>query len=111
MRTLAHRVGVSNGSRPNNLLKHGLWCLQDIVERLEVHQVDVSVVCRNCHRKLTNQQHDHVSPMVEEPIGKLAVIGHYLLGLCDLLAMLIDTLRDFARSLLNESTYCGESIA
>ncbi len=82
------------------------FCLE--LHHLDKHHDDVSIVCRNCHRKLTNQQHDHVPPMMEEPSGKLAVIARYLLGLCDLLAMVIDTLRGFARSLLNESTYCGD---
>ena len=87
------------------------WCLELHHLARRQHHEDVSIICRNCHRKLTDQQRDHVSPMVEESSGKLAVIGHYLLGLCDLLAMLIDTLRGFGEWLLNESTYCGESIA
>ncbi len=65
---------------------------------------DVSIICRNCHRKLTNQQLDHVPLMAEEPNGNRAVIGHYLLGLCDLLAMVVPTLRGFGEQLLDEST-------
>ena len=47
----------------------------------------MSIVCRNCHRKLTDQQHDHVLYTTDEPNGELATIGRYLLGLCDLLAL------------------------
>lgn len=77
---------------------------------LELHHIgskkqheDLSIICRNCHRKLTDQQHDHVPPMTLEPSGELAKIGRYLLGLCDLLAMVVATLRKFGERLLNES--------
>lgn len=67
------------------------------------HHDDVSIVCRNCHRKLTDRQLDHVLPMATEPSGELATIGNYLLGLCDLLAMIVETLRQFGKSLVNKS--------
>ena len=65
------------------------------------------LVCRNCHRKLTNQQHDHVPHTTAESNGELATIGRYLLGLCDLLAVIIETLRNFGKWLIGESQ-CGE---
>ncbi len=71
------------------------------------HHDDVSIVCRNCHRKLTDQQHDHVPHTTAEPNGELATIGRYLLGLCDLLAMIVETLRNFGKWLISESQ-CGE---
>lgn len=67
------------------------------------HHKDVSIVCRNCHRKLTNEQQDHTARDQDTVNSPLATIGHYLLGLCDLLAMVIQTLRDFARRLLGSS--------
>ncbi len=66
------------------------------------HHDDVSIVCRNCHRKLTDQQHDHVPPISPEPSGEIATTAHYLLGLSDLLAMVVETLRKFGHS-INES--------
>ena len=63
------------------------------------HHEDLSIVCRNCHRKLTDLQKDH-APEGTEPMGLLATIGHYLLGLCDLLAMVVTTLRQFGKSLI-----------
>lgn len=77
---------------------------------LELHHIagrkyheDLSIVCRNCHRKLTDQQLDHVPPDFTETSGDAATVGHYLLGLCDLLAMIIETLREFGKSLIDES--------
>ncbi len=73
----------------------------------EKHHDDVSIVCRNCHRKLTEEQKGHIPPNASEPTGQLATIGHYLHGLCDLLAMILETLRNFAEWLISESQ-CGE---
>jgi|HubBroStandDraft_6_1064221.scaffolds.fasta_scaffold173459_2 hypothetical protein len=67
------------------------------------HHDDVGIVCRNCHRKLTNQQRDHKREQEDTGDSLLATIGHYLIGLCDLLALLLSTLRDFGRQLLESS--------
>ena len=67
------------------------------------HHDDVSIVCRNCHRKLTDLQLDHAPAGFTETSGDAATVGHYLLGLCDLLAMIIETLREFGKSLIGES--------
>lgn len=69
----------------------------------EKHHDDVSIVCRNCHRKLTEEQKGHIPPNASEPTGQLATIGHYLHGLCDLLAMILETLRKFAEWLISEA--------
>ena len=68
------------------------------------HHKDVSIVCCNCHRKLTDQQLDHAPLVAEEPSCENAVIGYYLLGLSDLLAMAAPTLRHLGEQLLDEST-------
>ncbi len=67
------------------------------------HHEDLSIICRNCHRKLTDRQFDHVRPDMPKRTSDLVTIGHYLLGLCDLLAMVIETLREFGKSLISES--------
>lgn len=59
------------------------------------HDDDLSIVCRNWHRKLTDQQHDHRPSEGDEAGSQLTRIGHYLLGLCDLLAMVVEKLREF----------------
>jgi hypothetical protein len=65
---------------------------------------DVFIECANCHRMLTDQQNDHVPPDASPPIGMLATIGHYLLGLADMLAMIVETLRNFGKWLLGEAS-------
>lgn len=77
---------------------------------LELHHIagrkyheDLSIVCRNCHRKLTDQQLDHLPLTKTEPTGEMAAIGNYLLGLSDLLAMVVETLRRFSKLLLDNS--------
>lgn len=64
------------------------------------HYDDLAIVCRNCHRKLTEQQKDHVPEGQTESRGALETIGHYLLGLADLLVMVAKALREFGAKLL-----------
>jgi hypothetical protein len=37
-------------------------------------------------------------------MGMLATIAHYLLGLADMLAMIVETLREFGKWLLGEAS-------
>lgn len=67
------------------------------------HSDDLSIVCANCHRKLSTKQCDHVPPESGKTVGQLGNIGHYLFGLADLLAMIVETLRRFAAWLISES--------
>ena len=64
---------------------------------------DTVIVCRNHHRKLSDDQLDHAPRGQNEPVGQLTAIGHFLLGLCDLLMMVVQRLHEFAHWLLNES--------
>jgi hypothetical protein len=64
---------------------------------------DTVLVCRNCHRKLSDDQLDHPPHRQDVPVDQLTVIGRFLLGLCDLLMMIIQRLREFAHWLLNGS--------
>lgn len=66
----------------------------------EKHHDDVAIVCRNCHRKLTRQQRDHEPQGISSDNAPLATIGRYLLGLADLLLMLVETLREFGKQLM-----------
>ena len=74
---------------------------------LELHHLagqqyheDLVIVCRNCHRKLTDQQHDHTGGEEVPKASSPETIGRYLLGLCDLLALVIIALREFGRWLI-----------
>ena len=64
------------------------------------HHQDVSIVCRNCHRELTNRQHDHPEQKEATSVSVPEAIGRYLLGLCDLLVLILNTLREFGRWLI-----------
>jgi hypothetical protein len=66
------------------------------------HSDDLAIVCANCHRKLSDKQRDHVPPGSGECIGPLANIGHHLLGLADLLAMIVEALRRFGAWLVEQ---------
>ena len=72
------------------------------------HHDDVAIVCRNCHRRLSDQQLDHP----EDNQGgntKLAAIGHYLVALADLFRMLADRLVQFGKDLIELAN--GSAIA
>jgi hypothetical protein len=56
-------------------------------------------VCRNCHRKLSDDQKDHPA-QIGHPSTKHESIGHLLLGLADFLALLVEKLRDSGRELI-----------
>jgi ferredoxin len=84
-------------------------CEPEHPEIYELHHVagksqhgQVSVQCANCHRTLSDQQKDHVPPG-PKPTGKMAQIAHYLLGLADMLAMIVQTLREFGAWLMSEA--------
>src|SRR5579862_8863163 len=57
------------------------------------HKDDLSIVCANCHRKLSNIQRGRPSEYIQRSDGQSAHLGHYLLGLADLLEMIVSTLR------------------
>lgn len=60
------------------------------------------IVCRNCHRKLSDRQKDH-PPQTEAPKDALEAIGRFLLGLADLFILLIEKLRDFGNELIERA--------
>jgi hypothetical protein len=71
------------------------------------HHGDVAIVSANAHRKLSDQQRDHVPAESTPPKGELAKMGLYLLGLGDLFAMIAETLRRFGASMIRESREAG----
>lgn len=73
---------------------------------LELHHLqgqafggDLVVVCRNCHRKLSDAQRDHPARIAEVP-GAMERIGHFLLGLADLLKLIASKLKEFGQELI-----------
>ncbi len=58
-----------------------------------------TIVCRNCHRKLSDLQCDHPAQIGDAP-SIHEQIGHFLLGLADLFTILIDMCRQFGNLLI-----------
>jgi hypothetical protein len=82
---------------------------------LELHHIAgkpfdgaLAIVCRNCHRKLSDMQKDH-APVAIAPPNRLESIGHFLLGLADLFALLVEKFREFGRDLIVRSSMIAES--
>ena len=56
-------------------------------------------ICRNCHRKVSDDQKDH--PQFDPTANpQLDRIGHFMLGLADLLILIIEKLYEFGHILI-----------
>ncbi len=64
------------------------------------------VMCRNCHRKLSDSQKDHPPKVSEGEPSLLECVGHYLLGLADLFEMLVARFRELGRMLIGAAGGC-----
>ena len=78
---------------------------------IELHHVadhgrdDATVcVCRNCHRVLSDLQKDH-PPFDPGADAALSAIGHFLLGLADMLRIVVEKLREFGLTLIVGATH------
>lgn len=61
------------------------------------------IVCRNCHRKLSDDQKDHPDfNLNADPI--LQRIGHFLLGLADMLRRIVERLAEFGAILIETAS-------
>jgi hypothetical protein len=63
---------------------------------------DTATICRNCHRKLSDDQKDHPQKLEKKP-DTLESIGHLLLGIADLFALLVDKLRECGEFLISSA--------
>ena len=80
-------------------------CGEAYVHALERHHIagrpfhdDDAIVCRNCHRKLSDPQVDRENLDCTDPW--LETVGRYLCGLGELLALVAATLIAFGKELL-----------
>jgi hypothetical protein len=66
------------------------------------HDSTVAIICRNCHRKLSDDQKDHppTPPSADE---MLALIGNFLLGLADFLRLAAEKLVEFGHELIRKA--------
>jgi hypothetical protein len=62
------------------------------------------IICRNCHRKLSDVQLDHPPYEPNVPVEQLTSDGRYLLGTGDLLALLEKRLREIGRRLIDKAS-------
>lgn len=84
-------------------------CGEDNPHCLELHHIagktygdDLCPVCRNCHRKLSDDQKDHPK-QIGTPPTTIESIGHFLLGLADFLALLVTKLKEFGHYLIQST--------
>ena len=83
---------------------------------LELHHVagrksDPTVVhlCRNCHRKVTDDQKD-VPPYQPNSDAFLDAVGRFLLGLAHILALIIERLIAFGNELIRRAAPTVEEV-
>lgn len=60
------------------------------------------IVCKNDHARLSDNQYDHPAQLSDPP-NLLERVGHFLLGLADWLALLIEKFREFGHGLIEEA--------
>ena len=60
-------------------------------------------LCKNCHRKVTDDQKDH--PAFDPGADRqLDAIGHFLLGLADMLRLIVEKLYAFGLALIERAS-------
>ena len=81
-------------------------CGEDDWRCLEEHHIpgqaygeELATVCRNCHRKLSDDQYNHPEKLNPEPC-LFERLGHFLLGLADLFALLVERFRMIGHELI-----------
>jgi hypothetical protein len=62
----------------------------------------VALICRNCHRKLSDAHKDHPKSS-QDPPSLLERAGRFLLGLADMLVLVVEKLREFGSMLIAEA--------
>jgi hypothetical protein len=92
------------------------FCCEPDWRCLELHHIagqafgdeDLAIVCRNCHRKLSDTQNGH--PRVESRVDPslLERLGHYMLGLADLFEQLVQRFREYGSQLIDAARACPQ---
>ena len=67
------------------------------------HDDTLAPLCRNCHSKVSDDQRDHPA-LNANADALLASIGHFLLGLADMLRIVLAKLSEFGVALIERST-------
>ena len=66
------------------------------------------IVCANCHKKLTDDQKDH-PPLDRDAEPMLDRIGHFMLGLADMLRLIVEKLIQFGNYLIERAVLEGKA--
>jgi 5-methylcytosine-specific restriction endonuclease McrA len=84
-------------------------CLMNDRRCLELHHLEgeafgntLVLLCRNCHRKVTDPQKDHPGKLGDPPRTNES-IGHYLLGIADLFMLIAEKLIEFGEYLIEQA--------
>lgn len=92
-----------------------VYCGEADERCLELHHIagraygeECAIVCRNCHRKLSDAQKDHPPALAAGEPPYLEKIGHFLIGLADLLEVLIEKLREYGVVLTEAAAACSQ---
>ena len=73
-----------------------------IISRARPSAQTLVIVCRNCHRKLTDLQNDHPPHIGKRPTTDESM-GHFLLGQADLFVLLAIKLKEFGEHLIERA--------
>jgi hypothetical protein len=74
-------------------------CLEEHHIAWQAHGDELAIVCRNCHRILSDDQKDHPKPISET--RRMQSIGYLLIGLADLFSQLVISLRSHGEYLIH----------
>lgn len=92
-------------------------CLESDPRCLERHHLageafgdDQVIECRNCHRKLSDDQCDHPDAINPNAPDFSEQLAHFLLGLGDFLALLAERLKEFGKRLLEQISPNAENM-
>ena len=103
-----HRLRVLGCNEPRCAM-----CGEDRWQTLELHHIagqaydeTTGIICRNCHRVLSDAQRDHPKPQGSAD-PHLEMIGRFLLGLADMLRIVIERLTAFGRELIAGAAQAG----
>lgn len=100
------RLGTNN-PRCHVCGKTNPHCLERHHIAGRAHANDTVIVCRNCHRELSDKQKDH--PALKSPTSDpVERIAHFLLGLADLFELLVAKLREFGHALIERTSTSAE---
>jgi len=85
-------------------------CIETDPFCMELHHLEgerfgktLVILCRNCHRKLSDAQKDQPQPLGEPP-KNLESVGHFLQGLADLFLLLAQKLWEFGEYLIEQAS-------